>query len=252
VMGTAARYLLLRDETRRFLARATTPAERKRRRELLRRFDAIHAQVTCAHSPAQFVIMAEHVLSLDVRGDIVLCGVFKGGSAAKLSVLARQTGRKLYVCDSFQGLPDVPESKSTFVGYGDQPSYVFGAGEYQGSLAEVRDNIARTGELDVCTFVEGWFADSLPTLAVQPALVFIDVDYISSARDCLRALWPKLAAGGLWFTHEAMFLHYLEGLMDAKWWQEHLGQAPPLLVGAGSGLSAAAPSIAYFRKAPAG
>jgi O-methyltransferase len=248
LVGSAARFLLVRDETRRFLARADSDAERKRRREILHRFDHIHGNVTCAHSPAQFVIMAEHVLSLDVPGDLVQCGVFKGGSAAKLSVLAKATGRRLYVCDSFQGLPNVEDSTRTLQGFGDQPSYVFGAGEYCGSLEEVKRNIARHGELGVCTFVEGWFSESLPKLAVNPALVFTDVDYISSARDCLRALWPKLQPGGYWFTHEAMFLQYLEGLMDPKWWSENLGDVPPMVVGAGSGLSAAAPSLAYFRK----
>jgi predicted O-methyltransferase YrrM len=125
---------------------------------------------------------------------------------------------------------------------------VFGAGEYAGSLEEVQRNVARVGELSVCTFVKGWFSDTLPTLDVSPAFVFTDVDYVSSARDCLRHLWPRLRPGGVWFTHEAMFLTYVEGIMDPAFWLNELSEAPPVLIGGGSGLSAAAPSIAYFRK----
>ena len=248
LLGAAARFLTLRDEMRRFVARAATQAARTQRREILRRFAAVQGNVPCAHSPLQFVIIAEHLLGLDVPGDMVQCGAFKGGSTAKLSILAALTGRKLYVCDSFAGLPDTSESTRRYVSLGDQADYVFGAGEYAGSLEEVRENVRRTGELAACEFVQGWFADSLPALDVRPAFVFTDVDYVTSARDCLRWLWPRLQPGGLWFTHEASFLTYIEGIMDPAWWIETLHEPPPVLVGGGAGLSAAAPSLAYFRK----
>lgn len=247
-LGAAARYLLLRDELRRFVKRGQGAAAQAQRRHILDRFSAIHAAVPCAHSPLQFAIIADHLLALDVPGDIVQCGAFKGGSTAKLSVLAGLTGRKLIVCDSFEGLPRTEESTQRHVSFGDQPDYVFGAGEYAGSLDEVRANVTRAGDIGVCTFVKGWFQDTLPTLDARPALVFTDVDYVASARDCLRWLWPRLAPGGLWFTHEAMFLTYVEGIMDPAWWMETLGEPPPVLIGGGAGLSAAAPSIAYFRK----
>jgi O-methyltransferase len=248
LVGAAARFLMLQDELHRFVKRGRDASERSKRKAILTRFAQIHVAVPCAHSPLQFALIADHLLSLPVAGDIVQCGAFKGGSTAKLSVLAKLTGRKLYVCDSFEGLPDTADSRQRYVSFGDQPDYIFGAGEYAGSLDEVRANVAKAGEIDVCTFVKGWFQDSLPTLDVRPAFVFTDVDYVASARDCLRWLWPRLAPGGVWFTHEAMFLTYIEGIMDPDWWTETLREAPPVLVGGGAGLSAAAPSIAYFRK----
>ena len=251
LLGATARFLTLRDEMRRFVARGGTPAARAQRRQILQRFAAVQARVPCAHSPLQFVIIAEHLLALEVGGDIVQCGAFKGGSTAKLSILAALTGRRLYVCDSFAGLPSTPESTRRYVSLGDQADYVFGAGEYAGSLEEVRANVQRTGELSVCELVKGWFADTLPALDVRPAFVFTDVDYVTSARDCLRWLWPRLAPGGEWFTHEAMFLTYVEGIMDPEWWMATLHEPPPVLIGGGAGLSAAAPSLAYFRKKPA-
>jgi O-methyltransferase len=251
VLGATARFLMLRDELSRFVTRGASSRARAERRHILGRFAAIHAHVACAHSPLQFAIIAEHLLGLDVQGDIVQCGSYKGGSTAKLSILAKLTNRKLYVCDSFAGLPRSEDGDRVYVSLGDQADYVFAQGEYAGSLAEVRANVSRFGEIDVCTFVPGWFADTLPTLEVRPAFVFTDVDYVSSARNCLRWLWPRLAPAGLWFTHEAMFLTYIEGIMDPDWWMETLHTPPPVLVGGGAGLSAAAPSLAYFRKSPA-
>ena len=78
--------------------------------------------------------------------------------------------------------------------------------------------------------------------------VFIDVDLVSSARACLRHFWPRLAPGGYWYTHEASFPRYVRGLLDPDWWHENLGADPPLIMGAGSGLSPLAASLAYFRK----
>ena len=250
LLGAAARFLTLRDEMRRFVARGATQAARAQRREILKRFAAVQGNVPCAHSPLQFVIIAEHLLGLEVPGDMVQCGAFKGGSTAKLSILAALTGRKLFVCDSFAGLPNTSESTRRYVSLGDQADYVFGAGEYAGSLEEVRENVRRTGELSVCEFVQGWFSESLPTLDVRPAFVFTDVDYVTSAQDCLRWLWPRLQPGGQWFTHEASFLTYIEGIMDPEWWMQTLHEPPPVLIGGGAGLSAAAPSLAYFRKKP--
>jgi O-methyltransferase len=248
LFGSAARYVLLQDELRRFVRAGADEVAREQRLAILDRFAKIHRMVPCAHSPAQFTIIAEHLLELDVPGDIVQCGAFKGGSTAKLSVLAKLTGRRLYVCDSFEGLPETHEGTQRFVAHDRSTDYVFSPGEYAGTLDEVRTNVMRAGELDVCTFVPGWFSNTLPTLEVEPALVFTDVDYVSSARDCLRSLWPRLRPGGVWFTHEAMFLTYVEGMMDPEWWLEQLHEAPPVLIGGGAGVSPAAPSLAYFRK----
>jgi hypothetical protein len=248
-LGTAARFLLLRDELRKFVRRGASDAERRQRRELLAGFQRIQAAVPCGHSPFQFVLIAEMVLGLPVAGPLVECGCYKGGGSAKLSLLARATGRRLYVCDSFEGLPEPRDrGEALLEGHGDTFNVEFRAGQYRGELEEVEANVRRYGAIDVCEFRPGYFDRSLQALDVRPALVFIDVDLVSSARDCLLHLWPRLVPGGYWLTHEASFPRYIEGLQDARWWQEHLGEAPPPILGAGCGLSPLATSLAYFRK----
>jgi hypothetical protein len=249
--GTLARYLLMREDMKRFVRGAKTPEETDFRKELMRKFGAIQKHVACAHSPYQFVLMAEYLLDLRVGGPIVECGCFKGGGTAKLSLLAKRTGRRLYVCDSFEGLPP-PESERErlLTAHGDHPNYELAAGEFRGTLDEVKENIRQYGSLEVCEFVSGFFQQSLPNLDVHPAFVFIDVDYASSARECLKHLWPCLEPEGYWFTHEATFPHYLAEMLDAEFWQMNFGECPPILMGGGSGLALNAASIAYFRKPP--
>jgi hypothetical protein len=248
LLGTAARYLLMRDEMSRFV-RLGHGGEAAFRRQLLSAFHRIHREIPCAHSPLQFVLMARLIFGCELPGPIVQCGTFKGGSTAKLSLIARHCDRRLFVCDSFSGLPaPTPADEIRQVGWQGQSDFVFAAGEYCGGLDEVRSNVARLGAIEVCEFVAGLFADTLPTLDVEPAIVFIDVDYVTSARDCLKNLWPRLKPGGIWFTHEAGLVSYIEGMLDPKWWEAALGSAPPVLWGGGTGLSPVAPAIAYFCK----
>jgi hypothetical protein len=115
-------------------------------------------------------------------------------------------------------------------------------------LDEIKQNIQRFGYIDVCDFIPGFFAHSLPTINVNPACVYLDVDLISSARDCLKYLWPKTVKHGLWFTHEAFLPTYIVGILDPEWWQTTLNDTPPIIFGAGSGLSECDEGLAYFRK----
>lgn len=248
--GSASRYILMQDGYRKFVQAGKTRDERGFRKDLLRRFARIHKRVTCGHSPFQLVLMAEYILGLDIPGPIVECGCYKGGSTAKLSLLAKHTDRRLYVFDSFQGLPEPRNERDALVeqeGW-DGQKYRFQAGQYKGTLEEVKNNIARYGCLEVCEFYPGFFSQSLADFKEKPAFVFIDVDLISSARDCIEVLWPLLRKGGYFFTHEAMYPGYIAGILDRDWWQENLGQCPPIIFGAGSGLSAVADTIAYMRK----
>jgi len=248
--GSVSRYILMRNEFRKFIRCGKTAAERNFRKDLLKRFARIQKKITCGHSPFQFVLMAEYVLGLDVPGPIVECGCYKGGSTAKLSLLAEHTRRKLYVFDSFQGLPEPKDEKEAYVKQDGESGqkYRFQAGQYRGTLDEVKNNVAQFGNLDVCVFIPGFFSESLTAFGVEPAFVFIDVDLVSSARDCIRVLWPLLKPGGYFFTHEAMYPSYIEGILDRGWWRENLNQCPPVIFGAGSGLSPIADTIAYMKK----
>jgi len=248
IRRSLAYYFLLQDEKRRYIRSAPDEASRRQRKEIFNRLMHIYRHVLCLHFPLHFVLVSKFMLDLDVPGPIVECGAYKGGSSAQLSVIAKHTSRKLYVCDSFQGLPKPAKTEGHVAIFNGERTHTFREGDYSASQAEVRANIAAYGYPDVCEFVPGFFSDSLPGLRIAPAAIVMDVDLVSSGRDCLKHLWPRLARGGCVFTHEAESDTYLEGLMDPAWWRENLGQCPPLVFGAGSSLSPLAEGLALFRK----
>lgn len=164
----------------------------------------------------------------DMGGDIVECGTWKGGSAANLSLVCRIVGRRLKIFDSFQGLP---EGRA-----GDREAKFYRAGDYRGTLEEVKRNIARHGAIGVCDFVPGWLEDTLPDLRSPVVLAFVDVDLEASLHCCVRHLWPRLADGGYLFTDEVVGMDYVALFYSERWWRTYFDRTPPGLIGAGSGV----------------
>ncbi len=192
--------------------------------------------------------MADVLLSAAPAGDMVECGTFDGGGSAKLSWLAELRDCKLYLCDSFAGLPDTGASDRVFRDLRRGIKREFSEGEYSAQLDLVRNNVNTHGRVANCEFVEGFFSDSLPALDVRPSFVFSDVDLISSTRDTLAYLWPRMTPGGYFFIHDTNFVELVEGFMDPTFWRDTLNEDAPILWGAGYGLGFGAGSISYLRK----
>jgi hypothetical protein len=184
----------------------------------------------------EHVALAAALLSVpkDVRGHVAEFGCFKGWSTASLSLVCALTGRRLVIFDSFQGLPEPKEKIHGFSG----KEVHYRAGEFAGSLQEVKNNVARFGDLSVCEFVPGFFADSLPGRPVDEtyAMIFEDADLPASVRDVLQYAWPKLERGCRFFTQEARDREVVELFFDRSWWIQNVGEPPPGVVGSGLGL----------------
>jgi O-methyltransferase len=164
----------------------------------------------------------------DVPGDIVECGTWKGGSAANLSLVCRIVGRRLKIYDSFEGLPAaVP---------GDREAPYYKAGDYCGTLPEVKRNITRYGAIEVCDFVPGWFKDTLPKESSPVLLAFLDVDLEASLHTCVRYLWPRLVDTGYIFIDECVGVGYCALFFSEKYWKTYFDRTPPGMIGAGTGL----------------
>jgi O-methyltransferase len=159
----------------------------------------------------------------------VECGTFKGGTAASLSLACRLVGRKLVICDSFEGLPPADPRDRGAAGYH--------AGQYAGALEEVKANIARYGDISVCEFVKGWFEDTLPDLADPIALAFLDVDLDASLNTCVLNLWPRLVDEGYIFIDEFVNVDYCSLFYSERYWKAHFDRTPPGMIGAGTGLA---------------
>jgi hypothetical protein len=164
----------------------------------------------------------------EVEGDILECGTWKGGSAVNLSLVCKITNRKLRIFDSFEGLPEGEE--------GDREAPGYEAGEYLGTLPEVKANLKKYGAIECCEFVQGWFKDTLPDLDRPVLLAFFDVDLEASLSTCVRYVWPHLVERGYIFTDECVHTNYVALFYSEKWWRRNFDRVPPGLIGAGTGL----------------
>jgi hypothetical protein len=184
----------------------------------------------------EHVALARAILDIprSTQGAVGEFGCFKGLSTCTLSLACKMTNRRLVVFDSFQGLPKIGEHVHDF----DEGTVQYREGQFCGSLFEVRRNVSIYGAVDVCEFVSGFFADSLPHRPQDErfAFIFEDADLASSVKDVLRHAWKKLEPHCQFFTHEARDYEIARIFFDQQWWRDELGEEPPGLVGSGVGL----------------
>ena len=220
------------------------------REALVARFVANTGAIESGTSAVAQVVLAQALLNVppETAGVVVECGVWKGASSCALSLVCERMGRRLLVCDSFQGLPD--DGGKRHVGLHSGIYGHYREGMFCGRMEEVRENLARHGALSVCDFVPGFFCDSLPAIKDPVVFAFLDVDLESSTRDCLRSLWPLLAEGCAIYCDDAADLDVVKVYFDETWWQDTLNCSAPGLVGSGCGLplSPRFSTIGYTRK----
>lgn len=220
------------------------------RARMVARFRHIVAMVPSGTSALFHTILAREILSLPptMRGDVIECGVWKGACSASLSLVCQATGRRLLVADSFQGLPG---SAPYLYRVAHLHSYDYlEPGQFRGTQNEVRANIRDYGCLEVCSFLTGWFADTLPQLDTPLVFAFLDADLESSTRDCLRSIWPLLPPGGLVYTDDAANMEVVRIFFDDPWWHQQFGEPAPGFIGSGSGLPVLplSSTLGYTRK----
>ena len=139
----------------------------------------------------------ERILEEKIEGDLIETGVWRGGTSIFMRAVLAAHGvrdRKVYVADSFQGLP--PPDTSLWPE--DKGDVHHTAPFLAVSEEEVRSNFAKYGLLDdQVVFLKGWFKDTLPVAPLKNlALIRLDGDMYGSTMDALGTLYPKLSPGG--------------------------------------------------------
>ena len=198
-----------------------------------------------------------------VPGHVIETGVWRGGAsfvAAKTLELlgARAAGRRTYLADSFQGIPDQRRyGTSRFGGVNLSRQERF-AHKFDimnnNSVDRVRRDAERLG-LDMArlSFVVGYFNSSLPELlAAEPEIGFaavrLDGDTFLSTYEAIELLYPRLSPGGFLIVDD-----YLDwpGCRDAidRYRERHAIREPITLVPHDE--SSEAVRGVYWRKAPA-
>jgi O-methyltransferase len=133
------------------------------------------------------------VLDHDVPGDFIETGAWRGGATIFMRALLKVYGvsdRKVWVADSFEGLPPPADP--------DDGWDLSNIDYLKVSIEQVKANFARFGLLDdQVAFLHGWFCDTLPNAPIDRlSILRLDGDLYHSTMDALTYLYPKLSEGG--------------------------------------------------------
>jgi O-methyltransferase len=131
--------------------------------------------------------------ALLLDGDVVECGVWRGGSAKLLreEILARGAKKKLYLFDSFEGMAAVDSGQDRH-----------NVGDFRDtSLEHVQRFVSGAAGDDpkgVAVFRKGWIPGTFKGLSkMKICFAHIDLDLYQSILDTLGFVYPRLAGGGV-------------------------------------------------------
>lgn len=170
-----------------------------------------HVQPYTETSPERIASLChaiEYITTCNISGDIVECGVWKGGSimAAILALLRHGSNeRTIYLFDTFEGMspPEeidrrLPDGRSAaeLMANADKTKMIWA----YSPLEEVRKNISGLGyPSERIIFVKGRVEETLPKYAPtnKIAVLRLDTDWYKSTRHELIHLYPLLTSRGV-------------------------------------------------------
>lgn len=167
------------------------------------------SQHTISDIAAQWALYKalEHIVKHKIPGDIVECGVWNGGSMLLAAHALRHfgdTSRKIYLYDTFEGMPepaadDVDCQGNSALGAWQRHRDQGTRWGYGGTLDMVKAVLARANyPEDHLIFVPGMVEDTMEnTLPDQIALLRLDTDLYASTYHELVHGYPKLSPGGV-------------------------------------------------------
>jgi O-methyltransferase len=160
-------------------------------------------------SPERIAALVEAVRYVSrhaIPGDIVECGVWRGGSMMAVARTLLDLGdlRRLHLFDTFDGMPppaDIDRDRT-----GSAAADLMASSDKETSsvwarspLDEVRGNLRGTGyPEELVQFVVGRVEETVPAGAPDTiAILRLDTDWYESTRHELVHLFPRLSVGGV-------------------------------------------------------
>ncbi|HEX4155954.1 MAG TPA: TylF/MycF/NovP-related O-methyltransferase [Acidobacteriaceae bacterium] len=132
------------------------------------------------------------LLAENIPGDFAELGVWKGNSAALLAHFAAQSGKRLFLFDTFSGF-----DRRDLVGADQSHTRDFS----DTSLDYVRQTVGHPG---LTIFLPGFFPDTITEEVAHStfALVHIDCDLYEPMKAALAFFYPHLSPGGMLILHD--------------------------------------------------
>lgn len=141
-------------------------------------------------------ILRQATKALSVEGDFVELGCYKGDTSVLIGKILKESSKKLWLYDSFAGLPEKTREDSSGAGAN------FQAGELLVTKREVVDKIRKHG-LKNTIVKKAWFQDLTEAdLPERIAFAFCDGDLYSSIKTSLQLVTPRLAPQGIIIVHD--------------------------------------------------
>jgi O-methyltransferase len=152
-------------------------------------------------------LAVQYIVASRIPGDIVECGVWKGGSmmaVAKTLLELSSTDRTLHLFDTFEQMSE-PTAVDRTVNGQSAAEILAGLSPEPGkpwqcsSIDETRGNVLSTGyPAAKINCVKGKVEETIPSAApAQIALLRLDTDWFESTYHELTLLYPRLSIGGV-------------------------------------------------------
>ena len=149
----------------------------------------------------------EYVAKAGISGDIVECGVWKGGSAMLVAMTLMKFGctdRKIFLYDTFEGMSepsllDVDSEGKNAEIFFNKTKRDNGSNWCYSPLDEVKKNLLATGypEKNII-FVKGKVEDTIPGILPENiCLLRLDTDWYDSTYHEMKHLFPILVKNGV-------------------------------------------------------
>lgn len=156
----------------------------------------------------EFIQAIKHVEAHSIGGDIVECGVWRGGNLVIAGLLKKRLGfdRRIWAYDTFAGMTaptDADFKPAAKLNVRGKFAQLDRSGHNEwclASLDEVQANYAaRVGQNDLLT-VKGPVQETLldpKNIPEKIAVLRLDTDFYDSTKIELELLYPRLASGGV-------------------------------------------------------
>jgi len=138
------------------------------------------------------ILNLRQLLDEEIDGDFAELCVWKGNSAAILAAFAAESGKRLFLFDTFAGFDRrdlIGDDKDERVAFEDT------------SIDFVREAV---GHDEITTYVKGYFPDSITAEVAERrfALVHLDCDLYVPMKAALEFFYPRMPRGGMLILHD--------------------------------------------------